>query len=57
MNKCPNCGATVTCSCQYRTASNGTKCCINCILTYENKIAQEKQNKPQGITPVHTLPQ
>jgi hypothetical protein len=36
---CINCGATLSCGCQQRTASNGGSACTNCIASYENKIA------------------
>ena len=38
MNTCPNCGTTISCGCQIRTASNGSKVCNNCITSYEIKL-------------------
>lgn len=35
MNKCPNCGTAITCSCQSRTATDGAKVCSKCITSYE----------------------
>lgn len=34
-NRCPNCKGAITCSCQIRTASDGTKVCSKCITSYE----------------------
>ena len=31
--KCANCGATLTCGCQVKTAKNGKKGCTKCIHT------------------------
>jgi transcription elongation factor Elf1 len=31
MTNCPNCGATLGCSCQLRTDSKGVTKCTNCI--------------------------
>lgn len=36
---CINCGATLSCGCQQRTASNGAAVCTNCVTSYESKIA------------------
>jgi len=38
MRTCTNCGSTITCGCQDRIASNGTRVCANCISTYEIQI-------------------
>lgn len=35
MNKCPNCQKQLSCSCQIRVATDGTKVCSSCITTYE----------------------
>ena len=35
MRTCTNCGTTITCGCQDRIASNGTRVCANCISSYE----------------------
>jgi hypothetical protein len=38
MTNCSNCGTTITCGCQVRTASNGTQVCNSCISDYEMKL-------------------
>ena len=38
MRQCSNCGTTITCGCQDRIASNGTRVCANCISSYEIQI-------------------
>lgn len=38
MRTCTNCGTTITCGCQDRIASNGTRVCTNCISSYEIQI-------------------
>lgn len=38
-SKCPNCGATLTCGCQKKKASDGTFVCASCINKYERTIA------------------
>jgi len=45
---CTNCGATLSCGCQRRTASDGTLCCDQCIQTYEQKLVATKVNTPNG---------
>ena len=35
---CTNCGATLSCGCQRKIASDNTVCCDQCIKTYEEKI-------------------
>jgi len=37
---CPNCKSVLTCGCQLKTASNGTRVCNNCIQSYELKLQQ-----------------
>lgn len=39
---CQNCGATLSCGCQRRTATNGTSACSNCVSALNAKIAAEK---------------
>ena len=39
---CTNCGATLTCGCQRRTASDGTLCCDQCIQKYEQHLVAIK---------------
>lgn len=46
MNTCPNCGTAITCGCQVRTATDGTKVCTNCMALYEHQIAAA--NNPQA---------
>lgn len=41
---CNNCGAQITCGCQVRTASNGTKVCSTCVGTYESNLAKIQQS-------------
>lgn len=36
---CQNCGATLSCGCQKRTASNGTSACSACVSALNAKIA------------------
>ena len=43
---CPNCGASIKCGCQRRTAKNGTKGCQQCIA------ALEKQRVPPVARPL-----
>lgn len=45
MSQCPNCGANISCGCQIRTASNGTKVCANCISVYEQSLVITNVNK------------
>lgn len=35
MNKCPNCGILLTCDCNIRPASDGTRVCGMCVADYE----------------------
>lgn len=46
-NKCPNCGAPVSCTCKLRTASDGKKVCTSCIIKYEADLNLIK-NIPQS---------
>lgn len=39
MKSCTNCGATITCGCQERVASDGKKVCSNCVTLYEKQLA------------------
>lgn len=45
MQTCSNCGSTLTCSCQLRTASDGKTCCTTCVAMYEQVLLANK-NKP-----------
>ena len=41
--RCPNCEAKLTgCSCQHKTASDGSKVHIWCLEQYENKLKNNK---------------
>lgn len=40
---CPNCNSQITCGCQVRVASNGTKVCSSCITNYEKTLADLNQ--------------
>lgn len=42
MSQCPNCGATITCGCQRRNASDGASVCTNCIAIYEKQLQDKK---------------
>tara|TARA_R100000278_G_scaffold103443_1_gene79852 strand:+ start:1327 stop:1473 length:147 start_codon:yes stop_codon:yes gene_type:complete len=44
-SKCLNCGATLSCGCQKRTASDGRQVCNACINAYEAKLKQQKIKK------------
>jgi hypothetical protein len=43
MAQCTNCKTQLSCGCQTRVASNGTKVCSNCLADYENRLAALKQ--------------
>ena len=45
MAQCTNCGNTLSCGCQKRTASDGKAVCTNCITKYENKLLETKNKK------------
>lgn len=49
MRTCTNCGATITCSCQDRIASDGKRVCSGCLASHEQKIKEEAlaASKPQ----------
>lgn len=48
MRSCPNCGAQITCGCQDRNASDGTRVCSNCVAFYEQQLALIKQSLQQN---------
>jgi len=51
--KCPSCGTQLSCGCQLRTASNGTKVCSTCITNYEQQLKQRTEWKHVAVvTPV-----
>lgn len=39
---CPNCGHTLSCGCQKRTASDGKSVCSQCVSNYERQLAAAK---------------
>jgi hypothetical protein len=49
MRTCTNCGKEITCGCQDRTASNGTRVCSSCLAFYEQMLVQKaiEASKPQ----------
>jgi len=47
---CPNCGNTLSCSCQSRTASDGRQMCSSCITAYETQLQLAKQQTASGFT-------
>jgi hypothetical protein len=57
MSKCSNCGATLSCGCQKRKASNGTSACANCIGKIEAGAIQKTLKplaKPLINAPQHS---
>lgn len=57
---CPSCGARLGCSCELRTASNGTRCCTQCIGRVEANIVKNNQQKsattPSNVQAVYQPP-
>tara|TARA_R110002012_G_scaffold321338_1_gene548728 strand:- start:1664 stop:1825 length:162 start_codon:yes stop_codon:yes gene_type:complete len=49
-SKCPNCGATMNCSCQLRTASNGVTVCSQCVSKYEKELGEKRIKRRQETT-------
>lgn len=47
---CPNCKAKLSCGCQTRKASDGTKACTNCIGKYEAKLKISKATKTPAVS-------
>jgi hypothetical protein len=41
MATCTNCGRTISCGCQRRTASNGQSVCSSCSQEYEEKLSSK----------------
>lgn len=39
---CSNCNSQITCGCQVRFASDGSKVCTNCINFYEKSLSELK---------------
>lgn len=48
---CQNCHATISCSCQIRTASDGKQVCSNCVNSYEQQL---KLNLPKPFNDLAT---
>jgi len=46
MTTCLNCGITLGCGCQKRTASNGKSACSTCLGKYEQSLKALKQAAP-----------
>lgn len=46
---CTNCGSTITCGCQLKTATDGTKVCSRCIRQYEQKLKAQCQPIVQTV--------
>lgn len=40
---CTNCGSQITCGCQKRTASNGVEVCSSCVISYEDRLRQQRE--------------
>lgn len=53
---CANCGATMSCGCQRRQASNGASACSSCVGALEAKIKVLKQ-ATATTTPTTIQPQ
>jgi hypothetical protein len=47
---CPNCNSQITCGCQVRVATDGSKVCTNCVTFYEKTLADLKQANNTQIT-------
>ena len=47
MNSCSNCKRSLGCTCQKRTASDGTQCCAACLVDYEKRLQELKKIKEQ----------
>ena len=44
MAQCGNCQASLGCSCQIKTASDGKSVCANCISAYEAHLQAQRNN-------------
>ena len=49
-SKCPHCGAAMSCSCQLRTASDGTKVCNTCVSQYEEDLKKKQIKRREETT-------
>lgn len=47
--KCPNCGAQLSCGCQVRSASNGTRVCTSCMTSYEQQLKTQLEWKHAAV--------
>lgn len=52
MQKCGNCGATLSCGCQRRVATDGRATCTNCKQLYEKQLADRKKGAKAVLAPV-----
>lgn len=50
MRQCSNCGTQITCGCQDRIASNGTRVCANCITLYEQQIINQIKTQNENVS-------
>lgn len=48
MSVCGNCGAQITCNCQYRDATDGRKVCANCVEFYEIQLNAQRLEAAQA---------
>ena len=47
MAACSNCGKTLSCGCQRRTASNGKAVCSSCLSSYEKSLKPASLVEPK----------
>ena len=47
--KCTNCGTALSCGCQVRTASNGTRVCTSCVTSYEQTLKKQLEWKHAAV--------
>lgn len=47
-HQCQNCGSPISCGCQKRVASDGSKVCNNCINLYEKMLKETKEKQVQN---------
>jgi len=61
---CQNCNSALSCGCQKKIASDGTKVCANCISAYEKSINGEISlpkelminTQPSNVKVIYTPP-
>ena len=46
VNKCPNCGSTLTCGCQKRVSRDGKQGCTKCVTKLNSDYQQKKKFIP-----------